>query len=118
MTHQEAYICGWVWGRIEREIPNYDVTGNKYSLAAMRPFTSLGQIMRAASIKRMLRGKLDQDIREALWLLDPPKEDMRLEPVVPLAVQSSWQLGCHHGRVGKPLSPSVARDFEEIPCSK
>ena len=88
MTTREAYVFGWVYGRLNPE--------GDTALAAMRPYSANAQA---------IKGDLDEEIGAALCQIDDVEAPMvgGTEKVQPLENQSSWQLGYYAGRAGKPL---------------
>ena len=97
MTTREAYVFGWVFGRLS---PEGDTT-----LAAMRPYSANAKAIAAAHQSDILKGDLDREIGAALCQIDDVEAPMQggSEKVQPLENQSSWQLGYYAGRAGKPL---------------
>ena len=97
MTTREAYVFGWVYGRLNPE-------GNT-TLAAMRPYSANATAISAAHRSGILKGDLDKEIGAALCQIDDVEAPMAggSEKVQPLENQSSWQLGYYAGRAGKPL---------------
>lgn len=107
MTHREAYIFGWVYGLIEKAIrekqgDKRNIPGRQF--AAERPLTSTAQIFAVAATDGVLTHQLDLKIGKAFeeitWV-----DDERPEPIQPLEVQGSWQLGYYRGISGEPLPP-------------
>lgn len=98
MTTREAYIFGWVFGRLN---PEGDTT-----LAAMRPYSANAQAICAAHRSGILKGDLNEEIGAALCQIDDVEAPMQggTEKVQPLENQSSWHLGYYAGRTGKPLT--------------
>lgn len=97
MTTREAYVFGWVYGRLNPE--------GDTALAAMRPYSANAQAISAAHRAGILKGELDKAIGAALCQIDDVEAPMQggSEKVQPLENQSSWQLGYYAGRAGKPL---------------
>ena len=97
MTTREAYIFGWVYGRLSPE--------GKTALAAMRPYSSSAQAISNAHRSGILKGALDKEIGGALCQIDDVEAPMQggSEKVQPLENQGAWQLGYYAGRAGKPL---------------
>lgn len=97
MTTREAYVFGWVYGRLSPE--------GDTALAAMRPYSANAQAISAAHRAGTLKGDLDKEIGAALCQIDDVEAPMQggSEKVQPLENQSSWQLGYYAGRAGKPL---------------
>ena len=98
MTTREAYVFGWVFGRLN---PDGDT-----ALAAMRPYSANAQAISSAHRAGILKGELDKAIGAALCQIDDVEAPMQggSEKVQPLENQSSWQLGYYAGRAGKPLT--------------
>ena len=97
MTTREAYVFGWVFGRLHPD-------GNT-ALAAMRPFSAMGEAVTRAHREGILKGDLDKEIGAALCQIDDVEAPMAggSEKVQPLENQGAWQLGYYAGRAGKPL---------------
>lgn len=101
MTTREAYIFGWVFGRLQQDDDSGDTT-----LAAMRPYSANAKAISNAHRAGILKGDLDREIGAALCQIDDVEAPMvgGTEKVQPLENQSSWQLGYYAGRAGKPLT--------------
>ena len=101
MTAREAYVFGWVYGRLQQDDDSGDTT-----LAAMRPYSANAQAISAAHRAGILKGDLDRETGAALCQIDDVEAPMvgGTEKVQPLENQSSWQLGYYAGRAGKPLT--------------
>lgn len=107
MTNREAYVFGWVFGRLRSE-DSKDAIGGDVALAAQRPYSANARIIADAHRIGILTGELDQQIGEALCeisSIEPPMEGGS-EKFQPLELQGSWQLGYYTGRGKLPLSPS------------
>lgn len=112
MTHREAYVFGWVYGKIDMAL--YAKTGQGVTGVpdpASRPMTASTLAIQAGTREGVMGG-LDPLIAEAyaeITYLD----DAQPEPVQPLEVQGSWQIGYYHARAGKPLgAPADPLDIE------
>lgn len=105
MTNRDAYIFGWVFGRINAEVFPDDIGPDPWE-ACMRPYTCSAQVISAAHEKGLLSGDLDQQIGEALSEINciEPEMDGGSEKVQPLEIQGSWQLGYFAGRAKRPLA--------------
>lgn len=104
MTSREAYVFGWVFGRLNAEVFPSSVGGD-VALAPQRPYTSNAQVISDAHRLGILKGDLDQQVGEALCeitSIDPPMENGS-EKFQSLEVQGSWQLGYYAGRGKRPL---------------
>lgn len=104
MTNREAYVFGWVFGRLSAESFPEEIGGD-VALAAPRPYTANARIISDAHRIGILRGSLDQQVGEALCeitSIDPPM-DGGSEKYQPLEVQGSWQMGYYAGRGKRPL---------------
>lgn len=107
MTKREAYVRGWVYGRIIAVAPNLE--GNLVS-AAMRPCISTAEIITKAHKSGIVTRELDRDIGQALCEIPAPlsnEDDIDAYAVIPIDQQGSWQLGYYAGLAGKPLSPDT-----------
>lgn len=106
MTHREAYVFGWVYGKIDMALcskTGRGVPGNPDPSA--RPLTSSALAIQAGTREGVMDG-LDRQIAaaysEITWV-----DEKQPESVQPLEVQGSWQMGYYHARGGNPLSPPV-----------
>ena len=106
MTNRDAYVFGWVFGRLNAEaFP--DSIGGDITLAAARPYTASAKVISDAHRLGLLRGDLDRQVGEALCEIteiEPPMSGGS-EKSQPLEIQGSWQLGFYSGRGNRPLSP-------------
>lgn len=112
MTHREAYVFGWVYGKIDMAL--YSKTGRGVPGVpdpSSRPLTASALAIQAGTREGVMDG-LDPQIAAAyaeITYLD----DAQPEPVQPLEVQGSWQIGYYHARAGKPLdAPADPLDIE------
>ena len=105
MTNREAYVFGWVFGRLNAEaFPQ--IVGGDVALAAPRPYSASAKVISDAHRLGLLRGDLDRQVGEALCeitSIDPPMEN-GTEKYQPLDIQGSWQMGYFAGRGKRPLS--------------
>lgn len=105
MKNREAYVFGWVFGRINAEA--YPQTaGGDVALAASRPYSANAKAISDAHHLGILTGALDQQVGEALCeitSIDPPM-DGESEKYQPLEIQGAWQLGYYAGRGKHPLA--------------
>lgn len=111
MTNREAYVFGWVFGRINAEVFPGEIGPDPWE-ACMRPYTCSAQVISAAHEKGLLSGDLDQQIGEALSEINSiePEMDGGSEKVQPLEIQGSWQLGYYAGK-GKRLLADAGFDI-------
>ena len=111
MTNREAYVFGWVFGRINAEVFPDDIGPDPWE-ACMRPYTCSAQVISAAHEKGLLSGDLDQQIGEALSEINSiePEMDGGSEKVQPLEIQGSWQLGYYAGK-GRRLLADAGFDI-------
>lgn len=105
MTSREAYVFGWVFGRLNAEAPQ-DELGPNFRDACMRPYSASAQIISEAHAKGVLRGDLDAQIGEALSEINSiePEISGGSEKLQPLETQGSWQLGYYAGKGKHPLA--------------
>ena len=104
MTNREVYIIGWVYGYLSSKMQgNFDT-----SLACMRPYRALAEIVLTANRNKILNEETDKKVASALNEIDSiePPMDGGVEKVIPLEQQGSWQLGYYCGKSGRPLPPS------------
>lgn len=105
MTTREAYVFGWMYGRISAALEGGRERLPAISLAAPRPYSASARAITSASRAHILTGELDDDIRLAMdeiTSVEPPM-DGGSESVQPMDRQSSWQLGYFAGFGGRPL---------------
>ena len=105
MTHRDAYIFGWIYGRISDEIQDRHDT----ALAQMRPYSANATIINKARQMHKMRGDLEQDVMEALNLINAIEDPQGgTESVKPLPIQGSWQFGWLAGQCGQPIRADYA----------
>lgn len=75
MTNREAYVFGWVFGRINAEVFPGEIGPDPWE-ACMRPYTCSAQVISAAHEKGLLSGDLDQQIGEALSEINSIEPEM------------------------------------------
>lgn len=105
MTSREAYVFGWVFGRLSIEAFPAEIGGD-VALAATRPYTANARIISDAHRLEILKGDLDKQIGEALCeikSIDPPMESGS-EKYQPLELQGAWQIGYYTGKGKRPLA--------------
>ena len=120
MTNREAYVFGWVFGRLSIEAFPEEIGGD-VSLAAARPYTASACVISDAHRLGLLTGDLDRQVGEALCeitSIDPPMEG-GTEKYQPLEMQGSWQLGYFAGKGKRPLTEekldiAVARKAKKL----
>lgn len=101
ITTREAYVLGWVFGRISAESTKREI-GGPIEWAAQRPFNGLGKIISAAHQSHLLTPELEDQIGKALNEITQCPEEP--EKVQPLENQCSWDLGYYAGKFKRPLS--------------
>lgn len=103
MTNHEAYVFGWVYGRLDAAMGGYK---RDTSLAAMRPYSASAQIINEATRRGTLRGDLEREIADAINQIDEIEAPTNggQEAVQPLSIQGSWQLGYTRGSARKPIA--------------
>lgn len=101
ITSREAYVLGWVFGRISGESTGKEI-GGPVEWAAQRPFSGLAKVLSEAhqigSIKPDLNAQIAEALDEITHTPDEPEE------VQPLEIQGSWELGYYAGKSGRPLA--------------
>ena len=105
MTSREAYVFGWVFGRLNADAFPL-IVGGDVVLAAPRPYSANARAISEAHRLGILKGDLDRQIGEALCeinSIDPPM-DGDSEKHQPLEIQGTWQLGYYAGRGKRPLA--------------
>lgn len=108
MTNREAYVFGWVFGRLNAEAYKTDL-GGSVEFAAPRPYAANAKVIADAHRRRLLTGDLERQIGEALCeitSIEPPMKGGS-EKCQPLEIQGSWQLGYYAGRAKSPLPPAA-----------
>lgn len=106
MTNREAYVFGWVFGRLSIEAFPEEIGGD-VALAAARPYTANARVISDAHRLGLLTGDLDRQVGEALCeitSIDPPMEGGS-EKYQPLEIQGAWQMGYYAGKGKRPLTP-------------
>ena len=106
MTNREAYVFGWVFGRLSIEAFPEEIGGD-VALAAARPYTANARVISDAHRLGLLTGDLDRHVGEALCeitSIDPPMEGGS-EKYQPLEIQGAWQMGYYAGKGKRPLTP-------------
>lgn len=97
MTKQEAYALGRVYGYVQT-ITNLRKKGTvDVPYASQRPISSMTQIISKANAAGVLQASDDNWIAAELDGVDGSVTSDGPEPVQPLPVQSSWQLGFYSG---------------------
>ena len=120
MTSREAYVFGWVFGRLAAEAFPQEIGGD-VALAAPRPYTANARIISDAHRLGILNGALDCQVGEALCeinSIDTPMEGGS-EKYQPLEIQGSWQMGYYAGKGKRSLTPdefdiSAARKAKKL----
>ena len=106
MTNREAYVFGWVFGRISREGEGRRIDLERGILEpSARPYSANAQILVAAHRERVMNADLDAQIGEALCEIDhiePPMEGGS-EKYQPLQTQGQWMFGYYAGLAKHPL---------------
>ena len=105
MTNREAYVFGWVFGRLNAAAYPQEIGGD-LTLAAQRPYTALARVISDAHRLGLLKRDLDRQVAEALCeitSIDPPVEGGS-EKFQPLEMQGAWQLGYFAGKGKRPLA--------------
>ena len=99
MTKREAYVFGWVYGRLAAALgTDYDRTGFKFGEASMRPLSGFARIHHAAIERNIIDEDLERQIANALVEVDIDNIIGKSpEPVLPLPFQASWDLGYYKG---------------------
>ena len=99
MTSREAYVFGWVFGRLSAEAFPEEIGGD-VALAAPRPYTANARIISDAHRLGILKGDLDRQVGEALCEINSVETPMDggSEKYQPLEIQGSWQMGYYAGR--------------------
>ena len=112
MTNREAYVFGWVYGRICAESKNQP-SPNNIAFASARPYYGNAQIITAAHRDRVITPELDAQLAEALSEIDSVEIPMQggSEKVQPLELQGTWHLGYYAGMSKRPLA-AEAFDIE------
>lgn len=106
MTNREAYVLGWVFGRLNAA--SKTEIGGDVTLACARPYSANAKVISDAYSLHLLTPDIDAQLAEALSeinSIDPPMENGS-EAHQPLEMQSSWQLGYYAGKGKRPLSAS------------
>ena len=105
MTSREAYLLGWVFGFIRAESGDRNFSGD-VGLASMRPLSSMARAIAEANRAGFLKGEADKMVMEALDQVEidsMPEETVGGEPVMPMQMRNSWDLGFYDGKDRKPF---------------
>ena len=97
MTNREAYVFGWVFGRLNAAAYPQEIGGD-LTLAAQRPYTALARVISDAHRLGLLKRDLDRQVAEALCeitSIDPPVEGGS-EKFQPLEMQGAWPVSYTH----------------------
>ena len=107
MTSREAYVFGWVFGRLSAEAFPDDIGGD-IALAAPRPYTANARVISDAHRIGILKGDLDRQVGEALCEITNIETPMNggSEKFQPLEIQGAWQMGYFAGKGKRPLTPA------------
>ena len=102
MTNREAYIFGWVYGKIDATMIEKTKRGiSGVTDPSARPRTSFAMAVQAGTREHIMDG-LEQQIAAALseitWI-----DEEQPESVQSLDVQGSWQIGYYHAKNGRPI---------------
>ena len=99
MTNREAYVFGWVFGRINAEVFPGEIGPDPWE-ACMRPYTCSAQVISAAHEKgSCLETWTSRSGRRCPKINSiEPEMDGGSEKVQPLEIQGSWQLGYYAGK--------------------
>lgn len=105
MTNHEAYIFGWIFGRLNAEVYP-DEIGGDFAEAAARPWSGNAKVISQAQTQGLLTMDIDHLIGEAMAEIRTTGPDMEngSEKYQPLEIQGSWQLGYFKGKSKSPLS--------------
>ena len=107
MTSREAYVFGWVFGRLTAAALPAAIGGD-IGLAAARPYSALARVIADAHRLHLLTGDLDRQIGQALCEIDSVEPPMQggSEQYQPLGQQGAWNLGYFAGREVHALMPA------------
>lgn len=99
MTKQEAYALGRVYGYVQEIMRQRTKKDVEIPCASQRPISSMAQIIDKAVVAQALFESDHQWIAGELDCVDAPSSDTegKQEPVQPLPIQGSWQLGYYSG---------------------
>ena len=113
MTTREATVLGWIYGRIERRLPDYDKSGFKVGQASERPLAGFGGIHAEAMRRHALTDDDINEIMAAAWEIEAVDDD----GLLPLPQQGAWQFGYFKGKGGQPL-PRAELDIKAARAAK
>lgn len=110
MTNNDAYTLGYIYAKLERELPEseQDKTGFRLSQAGQNPLAGFADINVRAIRARVMTDELARDVTDALATLDPSVNGTAEHISLPL--QGSWHLGYYACLAGKPLSVTSPKD--------
>ena len=107
MTNREAYVFGWVFGRLVKaaEEQSKEIDGGIIE-PATRPYSANARIIFNAHTEKILTKELDMQIGEALCEIknvSPPMENGS-EKVQPIGIRGQWFFGYYAGLGEHPLA--------------
>lgn len=107
MTNREAYVFGWVFGRLVKaaEEQSKEIDGGIIE-PATRPYSANARIIFNAHTEKILTKELDMQIGEALCEIknvSPPMEGGS-EKVQPMGIRGQWFFGYYAGLGKYPLA--------------
>ena len=107
MTNREAYVFGWVFGRLVKAAEEQFKEIDRGILdPAARPYSANAKIISAAHTEKLLTKELDMQIGEALCEIknvSPPMEGGS-EKVQPMEIRGQWFFGYYAGLGKYPLA--------------
>ena len=104
MTNREAYVFGWVFGRLNAE--SRQEIGGDFESACAHPYSGNAKVISDANRLHLLTPDIDAQITEALAEISNIEPHIKngSEEFQPLEIQGSWQLGYYAGKSKRPLA--------------
>lgn len=106
MNNHEAYICGWVTGKLE------SATGMRCNIsqADAYPFSTMGYMLGRAYSARKVSRELHEEIGAAMVNFDSEHAPSGAEKPLPVNQRVYWCFGHQAGSTGKPYNPDYGKN--------
>ena len=110
MTHKEAYVFGWVYGKFELAVRKKSKRGLEgITDPSARPLSASALAIQKANTLHAITPEIDKEIAEAYSHITYIDDE---EKVLPLEKQGTWFMGYHHALAGMPLNLPDGIDIE------
>ena len=102
MNNHEAYICGWITGRLE------SATGMRCNIAQpdAYPFSAMGYMLGRAYSAHKVSRELHEEIGSAMADFDSEHGPSGAEKPLPANQRVYWCFGRDAGGSGRPYNPN------------